>query len=192
MLEWIGVYPERPLMTQVSRLDPWKDPLRAIAVYRLAAARWQSLNRPWWARWRSTILRAGPCAVRSALRTRADPRIHVFANVTGFGNVEVNALQRLSRVVVQKSIREGFGLVVSEAPWKETPVVAGRAGGIKLQMADGVGGVSVDDLEGCAAAVVEWIRDRPRAEMPAERDRNRLLRGPEAFLGAALSPEAAR
>lgn len=58
-----------------------------------------------------------------------DPGIHVFTNLTGVGNIEVNAFQSLSDVVVQKSIREGFGLVVSEAMWKGTPVVGGRTGG---------------------------------------------------------------
>ena len=74
----------------------------------------------------------------------------MFTNLVGIGNVEVNAFQRLSNVVVQKSIREGFGLVVSETMWKETPIVAGRAGGIPLQMADGAGGILVDTTEECA------------------------------------------
>jgi trehalose synthase len=87
----------------------------------------------------------------------------VFTNLVGVGNVEVNAFQRLSNVVIQKSLREGFGLVVSEALWKGTPVVAGRAGGIPLQMADGVGGVLVDSVEECAAETVRLLRDRERA-----------------------------
>src|SRR5207302_3803746 len=61
---------------------------------------------------------------------QGDSGIHVFTNLTGVGNVEVNAFQRLSNVVIQKSLREGFGLVVSETLWKGTPVVAGKAGGI--------------------------------------------------------------
>ena len=75
----------------------------------------------------------------------------------------MNAFQRLSSVVLQKSIREGFGLVISEALWKGTPVVAGRAGGIPLQMADGAGGVLVDSVEGAAAAIVELVRDKGHA-----------------------------
>lgn len=93
----------------------------------------------------------------------SDPLARVYTNLTGVGDVYVNAFQRLSSVIVQKSIREGFGLVVSETLWKGTPVVAGRAGGIPLQMADGVGGVLVDDVEACAAAIVGLLRDPSRA-----------------------------
>jgi len=80
------------------------------------------------------------------------------------GNVEVNAFQRHSDVVVQKSIREGFGLVVSESMWKGTPVVAGRAGGIPLQMADGAGGLLVDSVEECAESLLRLLRDRALAQ----------------------------
>lgn len=91
--------------------------------------------------------------------SREDPDIDIFTNLTGVGNVEVNAFQRLSDVCVQKSIREGFGLVVSETLWKGTPMVAGRAGGIPLQMRDGVGGFLVDSLEECAEKILRLLRD---------------------------------
>jgi trehalose synthase len=91
-----------------------------------------------------------------------DADVHVFTNLTGVGNIEVNAFQRLADVVIQKSIREGFGLVVSEALWKNTPVVAGRAGGIPLQLQDGVGGYLVDSVDECAARVSELVLDAPR------------------------------
>ena len=88
--------------------------------------------------------------------------MHVFTNLVGVGNIEVNAFQALSRVVIQKSLREGFGLVVAEALWKGTPVVAGRAGGIPLQMADDTGGMLVDSVEECARAMVTLLRDESR------------------------------
>jgi trehalose synthase len=71
----------------------------------------------------------------------------------------VNALQRHAQVVIQKSIREGFGLVVSESLWKRTPVVAGRAGGIPLQLQDGRGGYLVDSVEECATRTLELLAD---------------------------------
>ena len=79
-------------------------------------------------------------------------------------HVEVNAFQRLSEVIVQKSIREGFGLVVSESLWKGTPVVAGRAGGIPMQMPEGVGGLLVDSVEECAAGMLRLLRGRELAD----------------------------
>ncbi|HEY8544155.1 MAG TPA: glycosyltransferase [Acidimicrobiales bacterium] len=162
VLEWIGVETDRPLVTQVARFDPWKDPLGVIEAYRLARAEVPALQ----------LALAGSMALddpegwdlyrRIEAEAHADPGIHVFTNLTGVGNIEVNAFQRLSDVVVQKSLREGFGLVVSEALWKRTPVVAGRAGGIPLQMQDGCGGVLVGSVEECAAALVELLRDPGR------------------------------
>lgn len=108
--------------------------------------------------------------------SRADPEIHIFTNIIGVGNVEVNAFQRLSQVIIQKSIREGFGLAVSEAMWKSTPVVAGKAGGIPLQMADGAGGMLIDNVEECAAAVRTLLRDPDRAHDLAHSGRERVQR----------------
>jgi trehalose synthase len=160
VLQWIGVDINRPLVTQVSRFDPWKDPIGVIAAYRLikrdvpdlqlALVGSMALDDPeGWAIYRD---------IQQATRDDAD--VHVFTNLTGVGNIEVNAFQRLSQVVIQKSIREGFGLVVSEALWKGTPVVAGRAGGIPLQLLDGAGGILVDDVEGCADRTL-WLLQHP-------------------------------
>ncbi|MCZ7579136.1 MAG: glycosyltransferase [Dehalococcoidia bacterium] len=87
-----------------------------------------------------------------------DDDIHVFTNFTGIGNLEVNAFQCCSQVVVQKSIREGFGLVVSEALWKGTPVVAGRAGGIPLQMGEGIGGFLASGTTDFVDRIVQLLR----------------------------------
>ena len=104
----------------------------------------------------------------------ADHSIKLFTNLTGVGNIEVNAFQRLSSVVLQKSIREGFGLVVSESLWKGTPVVAGRAGGIPLQMADGTGGILVDSTEATAKAMIELLGDHERADALGRTGRERV------------------
>ena len=98
----------------------------------------------------------------------------MFTNVTGVGNIEVNAFQTLSNVIVQKSIREGFGLVVSESLWKGTAVVAGRAGGIPLQMADGACGFLADSVEECATALVDLLRNPARARELGARGRERV------------------
>jgi trehalose synthase len=163
VLQWIGVDVDRPLVTQISRFDPWKDPLGVIAAYRLvkrevpglqlALAGSMALDDPeGWDIYRE---------IRQA--TRDEPDVYLFTNLTGVGNVEVNAFQRLADVVIQKSVREGFGLVVSEALWKGTPVVAGRAGGIPLQMQDGAGGFLVDSVEECAERTLWLLHHRDEA-----------------------------
>ncbi len=163
VLGWIGVDVDRPLVAQISRFDPWKDPLGVIAAYRLVRDDVPGLQ----------LILAGSMAlddpegwaVYQQIQDAAadDPNIRLFTNLTGVGNVEINAFQRQADVVVQKSIREGFGLVVSESLWKATPVVAGRAGGIPLQLQDGAGGFLVDSVEECAARVLELLQDRERA-----------------------------
>jgi trehalose synthase len=174
VLDWIGIELSRPIVTQISRFDPWKDPLGVIAAYRLAREEVPNLQ----------LALAGAMALDDPegwdvyreirIASEGDPLIHVFTNLTGVGNIEVNAFQRLSDVCIQKSIREGFGLVVSESLWKGTPVIAGRAGGIPLQMADGVGGALVGTVEECATALVALLRDPAHAEELARRGRKRV------------------
>ncbi|MBI3997535.1 MAG: glycosyltransferase [Armatimonadetes bacterium] len=159
LLRWIGVDVDRPLVTQVSRFDPWKDPLGVIESYRrvkqaipklqLALVGSMALDDPEGWDIYHQILEA----------SRTDREIHIFTNLTGVGNIEVNAVQRLSQVVIQKSIREGFGLVISEALWKGTPVVAGRAGGIPMQMREG-GGFLVASVEEAADRIL-WLLEHP-------------------------------
>jgi trehalose synthase len=159
VVDWIGIEVNRPLITQVSRFDSWKDPLGVIEAYKLVREEVPNLQ----------LALVGSMALddpqgweiynQVIAASRDHPLIHVFTNLTGVGNIEVNAFQRLSDVIVQKSIREGFGLVVSESLWKATPVVAGRAGGIPLQMSDGVGGILIDNIEDCAAAILRLLRD---------------------------------
>jgi trehalose synthase len=163
ILDWIGIDLPGPLVAQVSRFDAWKDPFGVIAAYRLVREEIPDLQ----------LALVGSMAlddpegweVYGQLSQHAanDPLIHIYTNLTGVSNVEVNAFQRLSDVVVQKSIREGFGLVVSESLWKSTPVVAGRAGGIPMQMPEGTGGVLVDSVEGCATALLKLLCDRELA-----------------------------
>jgi trehalose synthase len=174
ILEWIGVDLSRPMITQVSRFDPWKDPLGVIEAYKLVKKELPGVQ----------LVLAGSMALddpegwdiysRVKEYSATDPLIHVFTNLTGVGNIEVNAFQQLSDVVIQKSIREGFGLVVSESLWKGTPVVAGRAGGIPLQMSGGVGGLLVDGVEQCAEATLRLLRDHDLARRLGEQGKERV------------------
>jgi trehalose synthase len=160
---WRGVDPDRPLLTQVSRFDPWKDPLGVIEVYRLVRKELPGLQLALL----STIAHDDPEVwdMYKVLvdEVRGDDDIHLLTNLIGVGDVEVNAFQLCSDVVLQKSIREGFGLVVSETLWKGTPVVANRSGGIPLQMEDGVGGFLVDDTEECAERALHLLTHRDEA-----------------------------
>ncbi len=171
ILDWIGIDLPGRLVTQVSRFDRWKDPFGVIAAYRLVREEVPGLQ----------LAMVGSMALddpegwevygQLTEHSESDPLIHIYTNMTGASNVEVNAFQRLSDVVVQKSIREGFGLVVSESLWKGTPVVAGRAGGIPLQMPEGVGGILVDSVEECAKGMLELLRDRELAAQLGEAGR---------------------
>jgi trehalose synthase len=174
ILDWIGVTMPGRLVTQVSRFDAWKDPLGVIAAYRLAREEIPELqlalvgsmaldDPEGWDVYRQVAEHAGD-----------DELIHLYTNLTGVSNVEVNAFQRLSDVVVQKSIREGFGLVVSESMWKGTPVVAGRAGGIPLQMPEGIGGLLVDSVEECAEALLKLLGDRALAKQLGDAGREHV------------------
>jgi trehalose synthase len=176
---WRGIDPNRPLVTQVSRFDPWKDPMGVIDVYRLVRKEVPGLQLALL----STIAHDDPEVwdMYKVLvdEVRGDDDIHLLTNLIGVGDVEVNAFQVCSDVVLQKSIREGFGLVVSETMWKGTPVVANRSGGIPLQMGDGVGGFLVDNTEECAEQTLYLLRHPQEARTLGlagrERVRQRFL-----------------
>ena len=149
-----GVDLARPLIIQVARFDPWKDPMGVIAAYHLAKEQVPNLQLALI----GAMAEDDPEAwgIYESVRGEADkdPDIYVFTNLTGVHDHEVNAFQRVADVVVQKSVREGFGLVVSEALWKRTPVVAGKTGGIRLQMPYGLGGFLVESIEEAADRIV--------------------------------------
>ncbi len=170
---------ERPIVSQVSRFDPWKDPLGVIDAYRAARERIPGLQ----------LIMAGslasddPEGIQYLDLTEehrdSDPDIHLFTNLQNVGNIEINAFQRASAVVIQKSTREGFGLVVSEGMWKGRPVIGGNVGGIRLQIEDGVNGFLVASVDECADRMVGLLEDeelRSRMGRAAhERVRERFL-----------------
>ncbi len=179
ILSSYGIDMDRPIVVQVSRFDPWKDPLGVIDAFRLARKEIPGIQ----------LIMAGSMAHDDPEGMRfldlteehreGDPDIHILTDANNVGNLEINAFQQGATVVVQKSIREGFGLVVAEGMWKEKPVVGGDVGGIRLQITDGETGFLVGTVEGCAERIVELLGDpalRIRTGKAArERVRERFL-----------------
>jgi trehalose synthase len=154
-----GLDVDRPLICQVSRFDPWKDPLGVIDAYRevkkdfpqvqLALVGSMATDDPeGWDFFNATIAHA-----------EGDPDIHILNNFNNVGAIEVNAFQSHADVLMQKSTREGFGLTVSEAIWKARPMIAGNVGGIPLQIKDGESGYLVETVEECAQRARELLSD---------------------------------
>jgi trehalose synthase len=169
-----GIDLGRPLLLQVARFDPWKDPQGAIDTYRLVKHEMPGVQ----------LALVGSMAhddpqgweIYNVIRPEVerDPDVHLLTNLNGVGAHEVNAFQRVADVAIQKSIREGFGLVVSEAVWKETPVLGGKTGGIPLQIQDGVGGFLVTSVPECAERALYLLSHPDEASEIARRGRERV------------------
>jgi trehalose synthase len=185
IVDQFGIDVQRPLLTQVSRFDPWKDPLGVIDAYRAVKEEFPEVqlalvgsmahdDPEGWDFYNQTVAYAG-----------GDPDVFVLSNLNNVGSVEVNAFQVHSQVVLQKSIKEGFGLTVTEALWKARPTVGGRVGGIVAQIIDGDTGWLVDTSSQAGEACREILRD------PAEA-RTRALRGKEFVRRHFLTPRLVR
>jgi trehalose synthase len=174
VLHRFGIDRARPILTQVSRFDPWKDPVGVIEAYRLVKKEVPEIQ----------LILAGSMAKDdpegwhylqvTEERRSGDPDIFLLSNLQDVGNLEVNAFQRASSVVIQKSLREGFGLVVSEALWKEIPVVGGNVGGIRLQIEDEVSGCLVDSVEQAADCILHLLGDRRLRQRMGKAGRKRV------------------
>ena len=101
---------------------------------------------------------------KTARHAGEDSDIFLLSNLQGVGNLEINAFQRGSDIVVQKSLQEGFGLTVTEAMWKEKAVIGGNVGGIVLQIDDGENGFLVDSPEACADRIIRLLEDEKEAK----------------------------
>jgi len=150
-----GIPVDLPLVVQVSRFDPWKDPKGVVEAFKLARkqidARLVLLGNF------ATDDPEGEEIFHSLCHSR-DDRILILTS--GDDTALVNALQTRAAVVLQKSLREGFGLTVAEAMWKGTPVIGGNVGGIRYQIEDGVNGFLVSSVEETAKRMAELINDR--------------------------------
>ncbi len=172
VLERLEIPRDEPIITQVSRFDYLKDPLGVIEAFR-------SVRKSVRCR---LVLAGGPATddpesaeVLDRAREMAhnDSEIHLLM-LPPTSDLEINALQRASTVVVQKSIREGFGLTVSEALWKAKPVVASAVGGIPLQVKHGYSGLLVHSIEGAAHAIKQTLRNPTMARRLGENGREHV------------------
>ena len=157
---------ERPILTQISRFDRLKDPVGVITAYRLVKSRREC----------QLVLAGGGASddpegaqVLEEVRVAAgdDPDVHILLLPDG-SDLEINALVRASTVVFQKSIREGFGLTVTEALWKRKPVIGGDVGGIRLQVINGITGFLVHSPEGAALRTLQLLADPELARRMGE------------------------
>ncbi|MDR5694724.1 MAG: glycosyltransferase [Armatimonadota bacterium] len=148
ILDRLNIPRDKPILLQVSRFDRFKDPIGVINAYRivkkyddcrLVLAGGTADDDPEGAQVLSEVMEAAA----------GDPNIHVLL-LPPTADLEINALQRAATIILQKSIREGFGLTVAEGMWKGKPVIGGFAGGITVQIIYGVTGYTVNSVEGCA------------------------------------------
>ncbi len=169
---------DRPIIAQVARFDPWKDPLGVIEAFKLARREVDA-----------TLVLLGNFAsddpegakIYESLLAHRDERILVLPN--GDDTALVNTLQTRAAVILQKSICEGFGLTVTEAMWKGTPVIGGNVGGIRHQIQNGVNGFLVSSVKECEQRIVHLLKDRHLRERMGRAARED---GSQTFPDAAL------
>jgi trehalose synthase len=169
-----GVRQDLPLFVQVSRFDRFKDPVGVVAAFRMLRRHREA----------SLVLVGGGAdddpegkeVLDEARQATAGDDDILVLELPPDANIEINALQRAATVVVQKSLREGFGLVVTEGLWKGKPVIGGAVGGITLQVRDGFTGYLVRTVEGCAYRMRQCLRHPNRAKTMGKRG-TELVRG---------------
>jgi trehalose synthase len=164
----MGIDRSRPLISQVSRFDLWKDPWGVIDAYRLARQSIPGLQLALLGLSQAADDPESLEVVNSvAAHAGGDPDIHLYHDPAGIpASIDgvVNAFQVASSVLMQKSTREGFGLTVTEAMWKGKPMIGGNAGGIRIQIEDGVSGYLVSSPAECADRIVALLTDNSLAE----------------------------
>src|SRR3954463_4944313 len=131
-------------MCQVSRFDPWKDPLGVIDAYRIVKEKHPGVQLALVGSMATDDPEGWDFFQKTHEHAAGDEDIKILNNLNNVGAIEVNAFQSQADVLLQKSTREGFGLTVSEALWKGRPTVAGNVGGIPLQIVDGEDGYLVE------------------------------------------------
>ena len=166
-----GLDTDRPIVAQVSRFDIWKDPLGVVAAYRMAKRDIPGLQLLLI----GSLAKDDPEGFRMLQQVKAyvegDKDVFIFYNLP---DIEVNSLQRVSDIVVQKSIREGFGLTVSEAMWKSKAVIGGNTGGIALQLGGGLSELLVNNVEECSQKIVTLLKNPNLAKTLGSKGREKV------------------
>ena len=174
-----GIDTSHPIILQVSRFDPWKDPLGVIDTYKIVKKKFPNVQ----------LVMAGSMATddpegieyyeKTKSHAGEDPDIFLLTNLDGVGNKEINAFQVTSDIIIQKSIREGFGLTVTEGLWKSKPVIGGNVGGIPIQIINGVNGFLVNNINECAEKIIFILKNpeisKKMGEKAKEYVRNNFL-----------------
>ena len=172
-----GIDRSRPILTQISRFDRLKDPVGVIEAYKLVKkyvdcqlvlAGGGATDDP-----------EGAAVLQEVMDAAGDDPDVIILNLPPWSALEINALQRASTIIIQKSLKEGFGLTVTEGLWKEKPVVAGAVGGIPSQIIHKLTGVLVHSVEGCAYQV-RYLLTHP--EFAAQLGKNGREHAKENFL----------
>ncbi len=207
ILSSCGIDPARPLITQVSRFGVWKNPWQVIEIYRLVKQQMPAVQ----------LAMVGALEAKDDVKAEeiladlrrnyvhGDADIHLLSDPTIINHEAVNAFQRYSSVILQRSIREGFGFTVTEAMWKKQPVVGTRVTGLQMQITHGYNGYLVDETEAAAAHTLKLLQDRDlwhklganayetvrqRFLFPALiLDYLKALQGAQASASARVSPE---
>jgi len=154
-----GIDVERPLLLQVSRFDPWKDPLGVVDAYRSVKAKDSGVQLALIGSMATDDPEGWEYLEKVIEYVGGDPDVFVLSNLDNVGSVEINAFQSHADVIIQKSIREGFGLTVTEGLWKARPTIGGAVGGIPLQIEDGVSGYLVHSSAECAERCLQILGD---------------------------------
>lgn len=152
-----GLDPARPFIVQVSRFDPWKDPEGVIKAWQLAKAQVPKLQLVLVGNTADDDPQSAEILKHVRRLDRADDDLHIVADEAD--DRAVQAFQTTADVVIQKSIREGFGLTVAEALWAKTPVVATKVGGIPMQIEDGVSGFLADGVVETANQIIKLVHN---------------------------------
>ena len=174
VLRKYGVDPNRPIICQVSRFDPWKQPLEVIQIYKDLKSSFPGLQ----------LVYAGSMATddpegmgyweKCLRKAGEDPDIIIVNNYHGVGNKEINAFQRGADALIQYSSKEGFGLTVSEGMWKHQPMVAGRVGGIQDQIVDKECGYLVSTMDEAKNAIRELLSDDSKRKEMGDKAHQRV------------------